>query len=227
MRSGLFSLIALYFLAACSINTQLNHDNVDKKNLYGEDKVKSVYVVNYSWHSGVILKKSEIIDEMIPEKEDFPDANFLEIGWGNKAFYLEPEFKISVAAKALFFSDPSTMYVRGFQNDPTIAYARSKLVKLALLPKEYAEMLAEIDSTFDRKGKKRLEATQMGFYDGASDAYYDAVGSYGMFNTCNMWTARVLKRGGIPISTSVYSATAGHVISQVSPYGEIYFPEMK
>jgi uncharacterized protein (TIGR02117 family) len=202
-------ILARFFLSACSTSHEKQSDNTSGK--------KEIYVVNYSWHSGVILKKSDIPQHLIPEKDDFPRDEFLEIGWGNKQFYQTKKHKVFLAAKALFIPGQSTLYIDGFSRHPKQEYVGDNLVRLKLSPEKLSNLLQEIDKSFDRKGQKRATATMAGFYD--------AVGHYGILNTCNMWTARVLKRGGLPVSASIYSTTAKSVLSQVRPHSVTMLPE--
>lgn len=182
---------------------------------YVNHDAQPIWVVNYSWHSGIILKKDTIPETLIPEKEDFPEAEFLEIGWGNKAFYQEPKFKLSLAMKALLLPGPSTMAIHGFSGSPNYEYWGNKVIYIQLSPQDYVNLIKKIDESFDRKGQYRAEAT---LRDVEGRDFYDAHGRYGVLNTCNHWTARVLRSGGLPISTSIYAARATHVIAQVERY---------
>lgn len=205
----IYILLTLFFLTSCV----KSHD----KHLSDASPKKEIYVVKYSWHSGVIVHKSDIPVHLIPEKDDFPNAKYLEIGWGDRAFYQERNFKFSLAVKALFLSGQSTMYMDGFTRNPKIEYEGDTLLKLEIEPDNLYNLLEEIDKSFDRKGQKRATATAKGFYD--------AVGRYGILNTCNMWTAKVLKSGGLPVSASIYSTTAKSVLSQVRPHSVTFSPE--
>ncbi len=210
-----YLVLVLFFIIGCT----RNHDYKS----YNNHDAKNVYVVNYSWHSGIILKKNDIPQDLIPEKDDFPNAEFLEIGWGNKAFYQEPKFKLSLATKALFVPGPSTMYVYSFTDKPELEFSDSKVVQLQISPDNFYKLVESINKSFDRKGNTRVPATLKGPY--GDSRFYDALGSYGILSTCNNWTAKVLHTGGIPISTSIYSATGKAVMSQIRPYCVILSPK--
>jgi len=192
------------------VNRQ-NHSSVTLK--HNHSSVKTVHVVHYSWHSGIIIKKSDIPAYLIPEKADFPRAEFIEIGWGNKAFYQAQEFKLDVAMKALFIPGPSVMYVYGFNNQPAKEYLNAKIATLYFSSVSFNQLLRTINDTFDRKGQERAPATLI--LTDRNARFYDALGSYSVANTCNIWTAKVLKSGGVPVSTSMYSMSAYSVMSQI------------
>jgi uncharacterized protein (TIGR02117 family) len=211
-----YIIILCILLSGCS-TTRRNADTVYHP--YNGINTRNILVVNYSWHSGIIIKKLDIPAHLIPEKEDFSDVEFLEIGWGHKGFYQAPKFKLSLAAKALFFPGKSTMAVYGFSGPPEVEYSDSKITALNLSPGQFYQVMEAIDKSFDRKGQARAEATLKMTNGGGY--FYDAYGSYSMLRTCNNWTAKVLHRGGVPISTSLYSATANNVMSQVGRYGVV------
>lgn len=211
-------LILIILLIATSCTTTHRTNSHHQSSI---ENAKDIFVVQYSWHSAIIVKKSDIPEELIPEKEDFKNAVFLEIGWGNKDFYQAKEFELSLATKALFWPGASTMYVYGFTGKPENEYTGSKTIKLQLPPDKFYNLVKKMDNSFDRKSMKRATLTLKGQYGGN---FYDAVGYYGIFNTCNNWTARVLKSGGVNVANSVYSSTARSVISQTSEYGTILAP---
>ena len=68
--------------------------------LRGEgEKTRSVFVVNHGWHSGIVIKKGDILEGVLPEVRDFPDAEYLEIGWGDRDYYQVPDPGLGLALK--------------------------------------------------------------------------------------------------------------------------------
>ena len=41
-----------------------------------------VFIVVHRWHSGVALPRAALPRAILPEVTDFPDADYLEFGWG-------------------------------------------------------------------------------------------------------------------------------------------------
>ena len=46
-----------------------------------------IFVTSDGWHSGIIVAKSDLPPDRLPETADFPEACFLEFGWGDAVSY--------------------------------------------------------------------------------------------------------------------------------------------
>jgi hypothetical protein len=66
------------------------------------------------WHAGVVIKISDIPGDLVPERRDFPEAEYLEFGWGEWDFYQARGFNLGYALKALLFPSKSVLHVVGF-----------------------------------------------------------------------------------------------------------------
>lgn len=80
------------------------------------------YLLVDRWHAGIVLKRSEIPEGVLPERRDFPDAEYLEFGWGEWDFYQTVDFKLWQALKALFVPSRSVLHVVGFSGG-VVGYA--------------------------------------------------------------------------------------------------------
>ena len=47
---------------------------------------RTIYVIAQGWHVGVALRRADIPAGMLPEQTDFPQARYLEFGWGDAGF---------------------------------------------------------------------------------------------------------------------------------------------
>ena len=74
------------------------------------------------WHAGVVIKISDIPGDLVPERRDFPEAEYLEFGWGDWDFYQARGFNLGYAFKALLFPSKSVLHVVGF-GGPVAGYA--------------------------------------------------------------------------------------------------------
>src|SRR5262245_52075473 len=50
--------------------------------------VVAVYLVAHDEHTGIALRRADIPAELWPERRDFPRAEFLEVGWGARDYYM-------------------------------------------------------------------------------------------------------------------------------------------
>ena len=103
---SLFVVGALLLTAGC-------HGHV--RELYpplpGEAAV-TIYVVGHGWHPGIVIRRDDIPAEAWPEHRRSLAARFLEVGWGDRAFYESPEAGVRLALKAAVPSAPGAAGVR-------------------------------------------------------------------------------------------------------------------
>jgi len=46
-----------------------------------QEQPRYIYVVRHDWHTGLVVKYDDIDPRLWPEKDDFPEALYLEMGW--------------------------------------------------------------------------------------------------------------------------------------------------
>lgn len=129
---------------------------------------------------------------------DVDDAEFVTMGWGDRAFYLDvPRWRdltTSTALKAIAGRDPAAMHVEygpAPEHDPT---AR----RLTLTPAAYARLVAFVRQsvTVDDTG---TAVWIPGHHYDINDAFYEANGRYSLFVTCNQWTRNALAASGVRV----------------------------
>ena len=124
-----------------------------------------------------------------------PDARWLLIGWGGRAFYLETpslaDIKPGPTFRALTI-DSSVMHVDVLA---AIDEADPVVMPLAISDAAYVNLLAAISASFSRKdGQVQIID---GYAYGPVDAFYEAEGSFNALLGCNIWTSRMLRIVGI------------------------------
>ena len=118
--------------------------------------------------------------------------NYVGIGWGDKGFYLDTptwaQLKPSTAFRAMFGLSTTAMHAT-FHHRPTPG---RECAAIYLSPAEYEWLITFIKDKFalDAQGRPQHIA---GHSYGPNDAFYEAKGTYNLFDTCNSWTNRGLK----------------------------------
>src|SRR5260370_40460405 len=69
-----------------------------------------VFIVVQRWHSGVVLPRSALALAILPEVADFPGADYLEFGWGDRDYY-EGKRGAWVILKAALWPTPGVLHV--------------------------------------------------------------------------------------------------------------------
>ncbi len=163
----------------------------------------TIYVCSNGVHTDVCLPaNTAYIDwrkQFVPSTFKAVDSTFqyVQIGWGNKRFYLNTptwgDLTASTAIHALFLRDSSAMHVVYDKYAPAVDPKYCHRVTIS--PEQYQRLIAYVQSyVVDKSGKVHLIPGKG--YD-TDDNFYEAGGHYSFLKTCNVWTCGALKAAGV------------------------------
>jgi len=171
---------------------------------------KTIYIVSNGWHTGIVIRRSEVPLGRWPQLADFPkEDKYIEVGWGDAGFYQAKQITTRITLKAIFLPTPSVLHVVGFTDSPYESLAGNEILKIQLSGPGFVRLIQFIQDTYAHDAQGQIGP---GLY--GDSHFYHAKGSYHMFNTCNHWTALALRVAGYPI-TPFYAFTAGNVVYQI------------
>ena len=177
-----------------------------------------VYVLDHGWHTGIVVPRASVPDDMWPERADFSAFDFVEVGWGDRAYYMAPAGTCGLGCRALCWPTRSVLHVVGV-HAPVEQHAPSRVViAVRLSNKGFRSLCAFVDAAFDRRGRPRAQSLGPGLY--GESRFYPARPRYLCHRTCNTWTAQALRAAGCPI-TPAYALTAANVTRQTRRFGEV------
>lgn len=175
----------------------------------------SIYVINHGKHGGLAVGRADIPSTLLPEKEDFPGADYLELGWGDWDYYQADDPGVWLALKAALWPTASVLNVIGVQGSLRSRFAGYEVIRLQPSGRAFLKLLSYVDRSFDRKGARK--AAPVGPKRHGQDLFYPAHGSFHLFNTCNAWVARALEAAGY--SMGIFPpVTADQLMAKVHPY---------
>jgi len=194
---GLLLAITLYVAVACALVFLPANAKPP-----AEPATVEAWVLSNGVHTDLVFPvRSATVDwlQLFP-LSDFkappPDAEFVAIGWGDREFYLHtPTWGDLTAARAfgaLSGGNRSLLHVTYLQR----AQLRRGAYKLPLSQPQYAQLVAYVRATLP-SGRATPIA---GAHYASDDAFYEAQGSYHLFETCNTWTGRGLRQAGVTVS---------------------------
>ncbi|MEX0770724.1 MAG: DUF2459 domain-containing protein [Balneolaceae bacterium] len=207
-----FILILLIPLVTACLGPvkELYPENPEQRNL-------PVYLLRYSWHVGVVIEAGHM-RESLPSDQRFPQAKYLEFGWGDHRYYPHPDPGFGLMLSAGLLPTKSVIHVVGMHVPPQSYFPNSDVIQI-MVNKDGMERLAEfISSRFRRDPKGSLQFAADGLYP--NSVFYKATGLYYFPKTSNTWTARALRKTGAPI-TPFFAITSGNIIYQASQFGEV------
>jgi uncharacterized protein (TIGR02117 family) len=179
------------------------------------ENAKRVYVVHNNWHAALVLRKADLSHDLIPEQDHFPEAEYLEIGWGDRDYFPAIEESVGLALRAAFRSRGSVLHVVGFKGAVTDYITDGEIIELALSREAFLSLSAFVSASFSRVDPSVPAPAQPGLV--ATGRFYPAIGRFGVLRTCNTWIAQSLNSAGLNI-TPLYVITAASLARQVRPY---------
>ncbi len=196
----LVSLVLLYAFAGFAlawipINTDFRPD----------PRGIEIAVIDNGVHTDIVLPlqnpQKNWWDLLSPD--DFPTDvtgyRHVAFGWGNRQFYLETptwaDVRVSTVARASIGLGGSVLRADLLYDLPPPS---PRVRRFRIRPDQYARLSQAIRDTMQLTEEGRPIPIPGAHYID-SDAFYEATGRYHLFNTCNVWTGRVLKDAGIRV----------------------------
>ena len=158
---------------------------------------QQVKLINIGWHTGIAVRTGDIDLDVLPEIAAFAGAPWVEFGWGDAAFYRDPDPAVATYLLALFVETPAVMHVVGMPAAPERYFPSAEVVDVPLDTESFRRLVRFIAGSFDGAAGRPAPAVGAGLYP--SSQFYDAIGTFTLQNTCNTWVARAFAQAGLPI----------------------------
>lgn len=186
-----------------------------------EPENHTIYVSSISWHTGLIVPATIFPEKVWPQKINYSNTAYLEIGWGDKDFFTSKGFNPWYAFKAIFWPTSSVLQVKPIHGKVEAFYSNTKLAKIEIggekLQKLRNYLLAEFE--LDAEGQF-IPVTA-----GPSDTYFFKGSSFYYFpKNSNVWIAKALKSAGFFLCPIWYQTT-GQVIKKAADFEEMVLKE--
>lgn len=189
-------LLLIYGLSAFCLSRIAVNSDVEQR-----DDV-TIYILTNGVHADLVLPiKTEIKDWSKTVKFENTSGNdtiakFVAFGWGDKGFYLETptwaDLKVKTALSAAFALSTSAIHTTFYKS--LKESENCKVIKIS--SDDYINLVNYIDSSFERSKEGDFIHIVTDANYGTNDAFYEAVGRYSLFKTCNTWTNNGLKSCG-------------------------------
>lgn len=165
----------------------------------GPDAV-TIFVTSNGWHTGIAIARGDLPAAAVPEAADFPDARYLEFGWGDAAYYPAKDPGPGMALAAALKPTPAFVHLVGLSAPPNRVFPKANIVTVRVARERFGALVRYLDAAFARNGAARAQPSAPGLY--SFSKFYPATGEFDLFNTCNNWTARGLVAAGLPVGTT-------------------------
>ena len=179
---------------------------------------KTIYLVNHGWHAGIVLRRADIPDNIWPKLGNFPDMEYLEVGWGDMDYYQIPDSHLGFILKAALLPTASVLHIVGFNGHVPAYFPFSEIIRIELSSAGFELLSRTIASSFALDKAGNTTSPSPGLY--GNSRFYLSRETYHLFNTCNVWTARALRTAGLPI-TPATATSVGNLMSQARKFGVV------
>lgn len=179
----------------------------------------TVLLVSHGWHAGIVLQQPDIKEQSWPRLPVFTDAQYLEIGWGDREYYTASDPGPGAAVKAALLPTSGVLHIVGFHVPPAVFFPFSEIIAIELSQTGFNRMIAHITKSFNRDDGGRVIPLGKGLY--GTSRFYASRETYSLCKTCNTWTAATLQAGGCPIDSSY---TVDGLMQQARALGTVIQP---
>jgi hypothetical protein len=163
------------------------------------------YVVRRAQHTGIAIPAQWWPDATL--LASFPDAKYLELGWGDAKYYPALRKNALMALDAVFTPSASVMSVLGL---PDISAVRPDgIERVPASASELQSMVASINESF---ASRQAIGTRRRLVEGEL-LFYPARGNFYFFRMCNDWTVTRLRAAGCKVS-GLPVITAGRALRE-------------
>lgn len=176
-----------------------------------------VFIVVHRWHSGVVLPRAALPRAILPEVVDFPDADYLEFGWGDRDYY-QGKRGARVMLRAALWPRPGALHVASCSGKVVTCFPYSLIVSLDMPDSALQRLSQRLSGSFQRDAQPKAAALGAGLY--GDSRFYPSREKFYLLKTCNTWTARLLQAAGYPVRPAS-SLTVGTFMKQLRPYATL------
>lgn len=172
-----------------------------------------LYVAGHGWHTGLVVRSADIPQEAWPARRDFPDARYLELGWGDREYYVREDPGIWIGLRALFWPTESAIHAVGVRGAIEREFPASEIVELRVSETGFQRLVEFVAASHARDAAGEWIVLGAGQRPNRS-RFYASGRRFHLFETCNTWVARALREGGVRIDPRA-AITAGSLMRQV------------
>ena len=175
---------------------------------------KDVWVVRHGWHTRVAMRRADVDPSIWSESRDFGDPAYLDVGWGDRDFYSQPEPSLWDAIDPVIRATPAALHVGAFDAPPHEFFAGQPVVRLPVPAAGIDRLARFIRDHYVRDAAGNAVRIRPGYYP--RSAFYLATGRYhALTYNSNNWAASALQAAGVLMNPTT-AVTARAVMRQAA-----------
>ena len=183
-----------------------------------EESTKTIYLVRHGWHAGIVVNRSDIPVGTWPQHNEFPEAEYLEVGWGDKDYYMTLEPGLGIMLMAGLLPTDSVLHIVGVRGPITSYFPQNEILLVKLSEEGFLRLSRYIEDSYALDGAGLSQSLGPSLY--GKGRFYLSRETYHAFNTCNAWTARALRNAGAPITPAI-NLRVETLMNNVAKFGTV------
>jgi uncharacterized protein (TIGR02117 family) len=180
-----------------------------------EQPAEVIYVVSHGWHAGLVLPSRAAALGGWPLSSSFQPGKQVEVGWGERDYYMTSDPGWWLAVKAVLVPNESVLHMVWLDAPLGESFSGSEILEIRLSATGMEQLSRYIGDSFARN--ERGLGIDLGAGKYGDSRFYLSRERYHAFNTCNVWVARALQAAGCPISPA-FALTVNDVMRRVRPF---------
>jgi hypothetical protein len=157
-----------------------------------------VYVVKRAWHIDIGFAADDLRPPLRGVLEQFPAANYLEFGFGDRQYLMAKHKKTGTLLSALL-PGPGLILGTGLKATPEEAFGANNVIRLAVTPGQLQSIQTFVWQTLSHQSRD-VKPIADGPYGGS--LFYATATHYSAINTCNTWAAQALQSGALAVDST-------------------------
>ena len=155
---------------------------------------KSIYLSSNGVHLDIIIAKNRLDPKLLDGLKYSRNDHYFAFGWGDKNFYLHTptwdDLTFNNASRAVLMSSPAAIHLTRYSK------SRGNWVEIKVNQNQLDKINGYINKTFDLDSiNQKILLPNRGYAD--NDDFYEALGNFTCFKTCNTWVNSRLKESDI------------------------------
>ena len=183
-----------------------------------DEPSKTIYLVSHGWHAGIVVKRADIPPGIWAQHNDFPEAEYLEVGWGDQDYYMTLDPHLGITVKAGLLPTASVLHVVGFRGPVTRYFPQHEVIRIDLSEAGFERICRYLEHSYARNADGLSPPLGPSLY--GDGRFYLSRETYHAFNTCNVWAARALHDAGCPI-TPAGTLTVDTLMYRAAGFGRV------
>jgi hypothetical protein len=173
---------------------------------------RSIFVVAHRYHSGLAVRARNVPEAAWPARRDFPNADYLEVGWGEREYYATENPTLSIILHAVFVPSLSAIHVVPVSGSLTRYFLDSEIIELEVPQAGFERMVDFIRDTYELDANGEPIIVASGPHD--PGRFYGSWRKLRRSEYRHVWGARAVAAAGLPVH-SEEATTVGRLLRQV------------